>query len=115
MKQNKDNPFFSQNGRIITEPAKTEKFTNGNDFIEISFYKISVMYTYSFKAQMQKRIYAKYPHPQDEVFDSIRDCKIDAKKHLKIWCDQNKLKKCYSRLVPSITDQLDLFDELFDE
>lgn len=112
MNTNTDNPFFSPNGRIIVEPFRTDSNTNGTDYLKINYYKISVMYTYSIQAQMQKRIFAKYPHPQSEVFDSVQECKIAAKKDLQAWCDQNKLKKAFNRLVPELTDQLDLFADL---
>lgn len=110
--KNTENPFFSQNGRITVTPCRTDKTEHGADVVTINYYQLSSMFTYSIQAQMQKRIFAKYPHPQNEVFASIDECKISARKDLKAWCDQNKLKKCFTRLVPELTDQLDLFDDL---
>ena len=109
---NKDNPFFSPNGRIIVKPFRTDTNKKGTDLLTINYYRISVMYTYSIQAQIQKRIFAKFPHPQTEVFDSIQECKTAAKNDLKAWCDQNKLKKAFNRLVPELTDQLDLFNDI---
>lgn len=103
---------FSQNGRIIIPPFSTYSNKNGNDYIKISFYKIDSGYTYSVQAQLQKHIYAKWPHPQDTLFTSIWECKMDAKLHLKNYCLQNHLIKKFEHLIPCITDQLDLFDNL---
>lgn len=104
--------IFSSNGRIIIPPFRTDENSSGNDTIKISYYKIACLYTYSIQAQIQKRIYCKWPHPQDGLFESVWDCKKDAKNYLRAFCDQNKLKKAFTRLVPNITDQLDLFEEL---
>lgn len=111
-KPNTDNPFFSQNGRIIIPPMRTDTMTSGRDSLAILIYKFAGVYTYSVQAHMQGRIFAKHPHPQDEVFDTIADCKRAARQALKQWADQNRLKKCFNRLVPSVTDQLDLLEEI---
>lgn len=117
MKNNgeKRNPItesFSSNGRIIIPPFRTDKNESGNDTLTINYYRISCLMTYSIQAQIQKRIYCKWPHPQDGLFESIWECKQDAKNCLQAFCDQNKLKKAFNRLVPSITEQLDLFEEI---
>lgn len=112
MKTQNENPFFSPNGRILIKPFKVEKNTSGNDSVIISYYTYAGVYTYSIQAQMQKRIFAKHPHPHDEIFLSIAECNTSAFEALKIWCDQNRLKKCFNRLVPPITMQLSLFDFL---
>lgn len=104
--------YFSVNGRLIISPIKIDKCLNGNDYIIISFFKIEDQYTFSIKAQIQKRIFAKFPHPEDQLYNSIFECRFQAKSDLKNWCNQNKLKKAFNRLIPSITDQLDLFDDL---
>lgn len=104
--------IFSSNGRIIIPPFKTDENSSGNDTIKISYFKIACLYTYSIQAQIQKRIYCKWPHPQDGLFESVWECKKDAEKCLQLFCEQNKLKKAYNRLVPVITCQLDLFDDI---
>lgn len=101
---------FSPNGRILLKPFKVEKNSSGNDSVIISYYQFDGVYTYSVQAQMQKRIFAKHPHPQDAVFDSLSECNSAAYDDLKKWTDENRLKKCFARLVPSITMQLSLFD-----
>lgn len=103
---------FSPNGRIIATPFRTDKNTCGNDKIIINYYKIKSLLTYSIQAQIQKRTFCKWPHPQDGLFDSIWECKQDARNCLQAFCEQNKLKKAFNRLVPLITDQLDLWDEI---
>lgn len=103
---------FSPNGRIIAKPFRTDENTNGNDKITIHYYKIKSLLTYSIQAQIQKRVFCKWPHPQDGLFESVLECKQDARNCLQVFCDQNKLKKAFNRLVPTLTDQLDLFDEI---
>lgn len=110
--KSQNNPFFSANGRITVEPFRTDQNESGADFFKINYYRLAGMYTYSVQAQMQKRIFAKFPHPQDELYSTIQECKFAAKNALKNWTDQNRLKKCFTRLVPVVTDQLDLFDDL---
>ena len=111
-KANNLNEYFSDNGRITALPFRTDSHSSGNDQITIKFYKIKCLMTYSIQAQIQKRIYCKWPHPQDGLFETVYDCKISARNDLKAWCDQNKLKKAFNRLVPELTDQLDLFDDI---
>lgn len=106
------NEYFSPNGRIIIAPFKTDEEYNGSDRLIIKYYKIHGVYTYSVQAQIQKRVYCKWPHPQDEIFETVYECKRAAKKELKEFCDRNNLKKAFSRLVPRLTDQLDLFADL---
>lgn len=103
---------FSPNGRIIAKPFRTDENTSGNDKITIHYYKIKSLLTYSIQAQIQKRVFCKWPHPQDGLFESVWECKQDARNCLQAFCDQNKLKKAFNRLVPTLTDQLDLFDEI---
>lgn len=104
--------YFSQNGRITITPFRTDENSFGNDKITINYYKIKCLLTYSIQAQIQKRIFCKYPHPDDGLFESIWECKQDARQCLQSFCDQNKLKKAFNRLIPTLTDQLDLFDEI---
>lgn len=110
--KNTFNKHFSTNGRIISAPIRTDTTQNGNDKIIINYYQISSLLTYSIQAEIQKKIFCKYPHPQDGLYTTIWECKQDARQHLKTFCEQNKLKKAFSRLVPTLTDQLDLFDEI---
>lgn len=111
-KTNDLSEYFSANGRITSLPFRTDSHSSGTDQVTIKFYKIKCLMTYSIQAQIQKRIFAKFPHPQTEVFNSIQECKTAARNDLKAWCDQNKLKKAFNRLVPELTDQLDLFDDI---
>ena len=111
-KANDLSEYFSANGRITALPFRTDSHSSGTDQVTINFYKIKCLMTYSIQAQIQKRIYCKWPHPQDGLFESVWECKKDAEMCLKIFCDQNKLKKAFNRLVPSITSQLDLFEDL---
>lgn len=106
------NKNFSPNGRILTEPFRTDNNSFGNDKIIINYYKIGCLITYSIQAEIQKKIFCKYPHPQDGFFESVWECKQDARNYLQTFCDQNRLKKAFNRLVPTLTDQLDLFDEI---
>ena len=105
--------YFSENGRITALPFRTDSHSSGTDQVTIKFYKIKCLMTYSIQAQIQKRIYCKWPHPQDGLFETVYECKKDAEMCLKIFCEQNKLKKAFNRLVPEITSQLDLFDDLY--
>lgn len=111
-KTNDLSEYFSANGRITSLPFRTDSHSSGTDQVTIKFYKIKCLMTYSIQAQIQKRIFCKWPHPQDGLFKTVYECKKDAEMCLKIFCDQNKLKKAFNRLVPEITSQLDLFDEL---
>ena len=111
-KTNDLSEYFSANGRITSLPFRTDSHSSGTDLVTIKFYKIKCLMTYSIQAQIQKRIFCKWPHPQDGLFETVYECKKDAEMCLKIFCDQNKLKKAFNRLVPTITSQLDLFDEL---
>lgn len=111
-KANNLGEYFSDNGRITALPFRTDSHSSGTDQVTIKFYKIKCLMTYSIQAQIQKRIYCKWPHPQDGLFETVYECKKDAEICLKIFCDQNKLKKAFNRLVPGLTSQLDLFDDL---
>ena len=111
-KENDLNEYFSDNGRITALPFRTDSHSSGTDQITIKFYKIKCLMTYSIQAQIQKRIYCKWPHPQDGLFKTVYECKIAARNDLKAWFDQNKKKKAFNRLVPELTDQLDLFDDI---
>ena len=111
-KANDLSEYFSENGRITALPFRTDSHSSGTDQVKINFYKIKCLMTYSIQAQIQKRVFCKWPHPQDGLFETVYECKKDAEKCLKLFCDQNKLKKAFNRLVPSITSQLDLFEEL---
>ena len=104
--------YFSEDGRITALPFRTDSHSSGTGQVTIKFYKIKCLMTYSIQAQIQKRIYCKWPHPQDGLFESVYECKKDAEMCLKIFCDQNKLKKAFNRLVPGLTSQLDLFEDL---
>lgn len=111
-KENVITKNFSPNGRIIIAPFRNDENTCGADKVIISYYKIASLFTYSIQAKIQKRVFCKWPHPDDGLFDSVWECKQDAKIYLQNFCDQNKLKKAFNRLVPTLTDQLDLFDEI---
>lgn len=108
------NEYFNQNGRITIKPFRTDKEGNDKDNFTLCYYKICDKYTYSIQAKLQKRIFSKYPHPNDKLFDSVADCREDALKILDDFCSQNRLKKCWSKIQPSVFWQLDLFSELED-
>lgn len=104
--------MFNANGSIDLKPFATEKEkTEDGSFVIINFYKIGEeKITYSLQAKIQKRIYAKYPHPEDRLFSNKVDARLDADEHLKNFCFANKLKKQYFRLrqiaQPSLFDDL---------
>jgi len=104
--------IFSPNGRILVKPFRSDENTFGADSVIIKYYKIFSMVTYSIQAKIQNRIFCKYPHPNDGLYDNVQECKQDARLDLYKFCEQNKLKKAFHRLVPSLTDQLDLFEDL---
>lgn len=112
--ENQENKLdiFSPNGRILVSPFRTDENSFGTDKIIINYYKVKCLLTYSIQAQIQKRTFCKYPHPQDELFETVWECKQSARFYIQNYCTQNNLKKAFNRLVPTLTDQLDLFDEI---
>lgn len=106
------NEYFNKNGRIIIEPYRTDKEGDDKDNFVLNYYKINDKFVYSIQAVLQKRIFTKYPHPNDKLFNSISDCRENALKILDDFCSKNRLKKCWKKLHPGVFWQLDLFDDL---
>ena len=102
--------MFNANGSIDLKPFATEKEKYEDSYVIINFYQIGEKVTYSLQAKIKNRIYAKYPHPEDHLFSSKVDARLDANFQLQNFCFTNKLKKQYYKLM-QIT-QPSLFDDL---
>ena len=104
--------MFNTNGSIDIKPFATEKEkSEDGNFVIINFYKIAEdKIAYSIQAKIQKRIFAKYPHPEDKLCSNKIEARLDADEYLRNFCFANKLKKQYYKLM-QIT-QPSLFDDL---
>lgn len=99
--------MFTTHGAISNKPIKSEIENHGKIFIRINFYSINDLYNFSIEANIDHHVFAKYPHPNDKLYNSIIEARQAASALLQSFCINNKLKKQYNHCIST---QPDLFD-----